>query len=54
MIAGATKLFLSNEDGATMVEYGFMLLLIALACVATVSLIGPPLRDIFDQVVAGI
>jgi len=34
-----------SERGATMVEYGLMVALIAIVCIAAVTLIGTNLRD---------
>lgn len=40
-----------KERGATMVEYGLMLALIAIVCIAAVTLIGTNLRDnIFNPI----
>jgi len=40
----AIKKFIKGEEGATMVEYGLMLALIAVVCVAAVTLIGTNLN----------
>lgn len=37
--------FFKDDSGATMVEYGLMLALIAVVCIAVVTLIGTNLRD---------
>ena len=39
--------FLSDEEGATMVEYGVMVALISVVCIATVTSIGTNLNGIF-------
>lgn len=39
-VATSIRWFISVEDGATMVEYGLMLGLIAATCFAAVSLLG--------------
>ena len=39
-----------NQDGATMVEYGLMLALIALVCIAAVTLLGTNVSAMFNQV----
>ena len=36
----AAKNFVKGEEGATMVEYGLMLALIAVVCIVSVALIG--------------
>jgi pilus assembly protein Flp/PilA len=41
---------LGNEDGATAVEYGLMVSLIAIVIVAAVTLIGTNLQTIFNSV----
>jgi pilus assembly protein Flp/PilA len=42
------------EEGATMVEYGLMVALIAVVCLTAVSLLGTNLRDIFNQIAAAV
>jgi pilus assembly protein Flp/PilA len=44
------KKFFRGEEGATMVEYGLMLALIAVVCVAAVGLIGGTLNTKFGSV----
>jgi pilus assembly protein Flp/PilA len=44
------KNFVREEEGATMVEYGLMVALIAVTCIAVVTLIGGSLRDMFEGV----
>jgi len=39
-----------GEEGATMVEYGLMLALIALVCIAAVALIGSSASSLFGTV----
>ncbi|MEO6834353.1 MAG: Flp family type IVb pilin [Candidatus Tumulicola sp.] len=39
-----------DEDGATMVEYGLMVALIAVVCIAAVTLIGTTLSGFFNSV----
>ena len=43
-----------NEDGATAVEYGLMVALIAAFIVATVALLGEQIEAAFDTVVTAI
>ena len=45
----AIKRFLHEERGATMVEYGIMISLIAVVCLAVVAAIGDGVFDSFDQ-----
>ncbi len=44
------KRFLKEEDAPTMVEYGLMLALIAVVCIAAVTLIGTNLCDLFTSI----
>jgi Flp pilus assembly pilin Flp len=43
-----------DEDGATMVEYGFMILLIATACVGAVAVLGRGVLGFFAAVPPGL
>ncbi len=43
-----------DEDGATMVEYGFMILLIATACVGAVAVLGQGVLGLFTSVPPGL
>jgi len=45
--AGATR----REEGQTMVEYGLIIALIALAVVGTILIIGQDLNNVFNNVV---
>ena len=42
--------FLKDEEGATAVEYGLMVALIAVVIILAVTLLGERLRDIFGNV----
>ncbi len=42
--------FLQDEEGATMVEYGLMVALIAVVAIATVSLLGDEVNTTFETV----
>jgi pilus assembly protein Flp/PilA len=44
------KSMVRDEEGATMVEYGLMLALIAIVCIAAVGLIGTRLSTLFNSV----
>ena len=46
----AVKNFVKGEEGATMVEYGLMVALIAVACVATVTTLGGSLNTLFTSI----
>ena len=40
----------AREEGATMVEYGLMVALIALVCIGAVALVGGQLSTLFNDV----
>jgi pilus assembly protein Flp/PilA len=42
-----SRLFAKTEEGATMVEYGLMVALIAVACIVTVTALGLDLSALF-------
>jgi pilus assembly protein Flp/PilA len=44
------KRFLSDDDGATMVEYALMLALIAVVCILAVTTIGTSANTIFNSI----
>ena len=44
------KRFVREEEGATMVEYGLMVALIALVCIGAVALVGTQLKTLFNNV----
>ncbi|HSW12405.1 MAG TPA: Flp family type IVb pilin [Solimonas sp.] len=46
--------FLRDEEGASAVEYGLIVGLIAVAIIATLLLIGPKLDGLFQDVEAGL
>lgn len=46
----AFKSMIRDEEGATMVEYGLMLALIAVVCIVAVTTIGTRLNTIFTNV----
>ena len=41
---------LPREDGATMVEYGLMVALIAVVCLLAVTALGVNIRGVFTQI----
>ena len=43
-----------DEEGATMVEYGLMLALIAVVCIIAVALIGTNANTLFTNVAASV
>ena len=44
------KRFVREEQGATMVEYGLMVTLIAVVCIVAIGALGGELRDLFTDV----
>ena len=44
------KRFVREEEGATMVEYGLMVALIAVVCIAAVTLVGTAINGKFETV----
>jgi pilus assembly protein Flp/PilA len=44
------KKFVRGEEGATMVEYGLMVALIAVVCVGAVTLVGSSLQGLFNTI----
>jgi pilus assembly protein Flp/PilA len=47
------KLFV-REEGATMVEYGLMVALIAVVCLVAVTALGVNIQGIFNQIAAAV
>jgi len=50
----AVKRFVKGEEGAAMVEYGLMLALIAVVCIAAVTAVGTKTSTMFSSVTASI
>jgi pilus assembly protein Flp/PilA len=48
------KRFAHEEDGATMVEYGLMVALIAIVCIVSITNIGKTLNDVFSDIAASL
>lgn len=42
--------FRKDEKGVTMIEYGLMAVLIALACITAVTLVGTNLNNVFNGI----
>ena len=49
MLATLTSM-LRDDEGATMVEYGLMVALVAIVCITAVSLLGTHLSTLFTNV----
>jgi pilus assembly protein Flp/PilA len=43
-----------SEEGATMVEYGLMVALIAVVCIAAVTAMGTGINGMFGQIAAAV
>jgi pilus assembly protein Flp/PilA len=43
------KTFMSNEDGAALIEYGMLVLLVALLCIVAVKSIGSKVSNGFNS-----
>jgi pilus assembly protein Flp/PilA len=50
----AAKQFIAAEEGATMVEYGVMVALIAAICVTVVAALGVKVNNAFSTMNAGL
>jgi pilus assembly protein Flp/PilA len=53
-LARSIRSFMNEDEGATMVEYGLMLALIALVCIVAVTLIGTNLSIKFNEAATAI
>ncbi len=49
-IKNIARNFIRDEEGATMVEYGLMLALIAVVCILVITALGSNARNKFDAV----
>jgi pilus assembly protein Flp/PilA len=45
-----TKKFVRDEEGASLAEYGLLLALIAVVCLAGMTLLGTVINNMFSQV----
>ena len=50
LLSAAIRSVVKNEEGATMVEYGLMLALIAIICIIAVAVVGQNASDIFSNI----
>jgi pilus assembly protein Flp/PilA len=48
------KRFISNDEGATMAEYGLLIALIAIVCIAGVRLLGNNVNNTFTSTAGSI
>jgi len=49
IVAKRIKAFLPNEDGAALIEYGMLVLLVALLCIVAVKSIGSKVSNGFNS-----
>ena len=50
MFMESTRKFLRREEGATMVEYGLMVALIAVVCLLAVTALGVSVQGVFTEI----
>jgi pilus assembly protein Flp/PilA len=50
MFIAVKKLFTRKEEGATLAEYGLLLALIAVVCIAAITLLGNQISSMFSAV----
>lgn len=43
--------FVREEAGASLLEYGLLVALIAVVCIAAIRVLGTRIRDVFERVV---
>ncbi|HET6574291.1 MAG TPA: Flp family type IVb pilin [Fimbriiglobus sp.] len=43
-----------QEEGASLVEYGLLVALIAVVCIAAITLLGTNLQSMFNQIAAAV
>ena len=51
---GAMRKLFVGEEGATMVEYGLMVALIAVVCIAAVTLLGTQIQAVFTSIAGSV
>ncbi|HET7456673.1 MAG TPA: Flp family type IVb pilin [Gemmatimonadaceae bacterium] len=54
LLSAAIRNIVKNEEGATMVEYGLMLALIAVVCIVAVALIGTNANKMFTTIAGSV
>jgi pilus assembly protein Flp/PilA len=50
----SVRKFFVREEGATMVEYGLMVALIAVVCLAAVTLLGTSMKAVFTNIAGSV
>lgn len=51
-VLSSVQNFIREEEGASAVEYGILVALIAVAVIATVTLVGTKLENVFNKICA--
>ena len=54
LLASFKTIFIKKEEGATMVEYGLMVALIAVVCIAAVTALGLAISGLFENLVTAL
>jgi pilus assembly protein Flp/PilA len=54
LFAAAKKFITKKEEGASMVEYGLLVALIAMVCIAAVTLLGTSLANKFNSAASAV
>jgi pilus assembly protein Flp/PilA len=54
VFAAIRRLFSKKEEGATMVEYGLMLFLIAVVCLLAIAAVGTKASSVFSEIAAAL
>jgi len=52
-LAASTK-FVRDEEGASLVEYGLLLSLVAVVCIVAISTLGSSISDMFTKLASSI
>jgi len=53
LLAAHTQ-FVRDEDGASLIEYGLLLSLIAVVCIAAITMLGSSISDMFSRLASQI
>ena len=53
-LTNSVRTFFVREDGATMVEYGLMVALIAVVCLLAVTALGVSIQGVFTQIAGAV
>ena len=53
LLAASTN-FVPDEEGASLVEYGLLLSLVAVVCIAAITVLGTSISDMFTKLASNI